>query len=345
MMNQASVLIVGAGAVGLVTGYHLSLGGTAVTFFVRPQRRESVLPPQTLYCYDDGQIKTYAGYQVVTSVDEVAACAFDYVILTLDGAACRNDDGVKLLRALGDAIRSTAAVVIFCGVGIGLREHLLTTLGLSDDRLLEGTLGNISHQVSAKLPVHSPTDPVLISQATMAYRHFSGTTGFTLVTLSKATAQKFAALYDRCGISRCALVNATFYRYYTNAFYCFTFTWDMAGWKDVANFAAQPELVSLCVAAMKDIASLSRFGCIGRLVRLVLSKRMFIKVVRKAERDFLPLDLAGFNRFHHGDKVLAQDIQLMNNCLNEGRAEGKSMAALDELLQKFAAHRAKGEAA
>ena len=36
--EKPGVLIVGAGAMGLVIGYHLSLAGAQITFLVRPQR-------------------------------------------------------------------------------------------------------------------------------------------------------------------------------------------------------------------------------------------------------------------------------------------------------------------
>ncbi|WP_353962837.1 2-dehydropantoate 2-reductase N-terminal domain-containing protein [Streptomyces sp. NBC_01275] len=43
------VLLVGAGAMGVITGYQLQLACAEVTFLVRPARVEKLSRPQTLY--------------------------------------------------------------------------------------------------------------------------------------------------------------------------------------------------------------------------------------------------------------------------------------------------------
>ena len=67
-MNPPRILIVGAGAMGMVTGYHLSLAGVAVTFYVRPARLAELHGPQRLYCYDDATLKEFSNYQVITTI-------------------------------------------------------------------------------------------------------------------------------------------------------------------------------------------------------------------------------------------------------------------------------------
>ena len=337
-MPQPSVLIVGAGAVGVVVGYHLSLGGTAVTFYVRPSRVAAMHAPQRLYCYDDGTIKEYANYAVISTANEVEPQQFDFVLFTPDGAACHSPEGTQLLRELGAAILNTTAVMIMCAVGIGLREHILAATGLPEERLLEGTLGNVGHQASAEMIQHPPTYPALVASASIAYRHFSGKVGFMLVPEPRATAQRFISLYDRCGVSRCVPTNAAMYRIYTNAFFAFTLSAELAGWPDVAGLAANRRVMARCIGAMREIAGLPRFGWTGRIMRLLLSQTLLMAILRKVERDFLPLDFMTFNRFHHGVKVLAQDVEVLRNCLNEGRAHGRAMSSLDDLLRQFELH-------
>ncbi|MGQ0530037.1 MAG: 2-dehydropantoate 2-reductase N-terminal domain-containing protein [Panacagrimonas sp.] len=58
-MKPPSVMIIGAGAMGMVAGYHLALGGTGVSFLVRPGRCAAFAAPQDLYCYDDHQVKRF----------------------------------------------------------------------------------------------------------------------------------------------------------------------------------------------------------------------------------------------------------------------------------------------
>ena len=46
--SPSKVLIVGAGATGLVAGYHLQLAGAEITFLVRPKRLLALSQPQIL---------------------------------------------------------------------------------------------------------------------------------------------------------------------------------------------------------------------------------------------------------------------------------------------------------
>ncbi len=159
-MSKPSVLIVGAGAVGLAVGYHLSLAEASITFLVRPRRSAACASPQQLYCYDDAELKTFAGYSVVENVAELAEMRFQFVIVTLDGHSSRTTEGTALLRSLGDAIRASDAMVIMGGVALDLREHYLKVMRIAEDRLLAALLGMLSHQANANLPVHAPTDPL-----------------------------------------------------------------------------------------------------------------------------------------------------------------------------------------
>jgi hypothetical protein len=45
-----------------------------------------------------------------------------------------------------------------------------------------------------------------------------------------------------------------------------------------------------------------------------------------------------FNRFQHRSKVREQDIQVLRDCLASGRAQGRAMPALGELLELYEAH-------
>jgi Ketopantoate reductase PanE/ApbA len=337
-IKKPSLLIIGAGAVGLVVGYHMAVGGTAVTFYVRPSRRKSFDSFQTLYCYDDSELKTFRDFDVISDTSEMASRQFDFILLTLDGASCYSEEGKKLLGDIGENILNASTQMIMCGVGIGLREHILNATGLPDHRLLEGTLGNASHQVSANLPIHPPTSETKLSEATMAYRHFPNRVGFMLAPGNREKALAFAALYNACNISKCSLINLSIYRIYTNIFFCYTVTCELTGWPDARGLAGKREMLSLCIGAMKEIVGLSQFGWIGKCVRPMLCKTLFIRTISKMEKDLLPLDFSAFNKFHHGGKVLAQDIQVLENCLHEGERQKKPMNNLRDLLLQFDNH-------
>ena len=62
--NKNNVLIIGAGAGGFATGYHLTLSGADVTFYVRSKRLDQLQPPQSLYCYEDCKLKDVFRLQI-----------------------------------------------------------------------------------------------------------------------------------------------------------------------------------------------------------------------------------------------------------------------------------------
>ena len=340
MQGKPSILIVGAGAMGMVTGYHFGLAGAQVTFLVRPTRVNDFRPPQILYCYDDGKLKEFSGYRVVGSMSEAGSEPFDFVIVTLDGATTRSSEGTELLRSIGNAIRPTRAMLLMGGVGIGLREHYLQATGLPEERVTGGFLGLLSHQVLANLPLRPPTDPALLAKASIAYRHFSNKVGFFIETRNPEAAREFAAIYNRCGVSRCGSMNKTVVNIITNSAFPMLAASEIAGWPAIDMLVANKELWQLACRAQGEITRLPQHGWIGKLMPLIMTAGVTAKLQRKLEKDMLPLDYQAFNRFHHGGKVHAQDVQVMQNCVAAGIRQGQPMAALKELLARLAAHQA-----
>ncbi|MFE7276226.1 ketopantoate reductase family protein [Streptomyces sp. NPDC057623] len=338
-MTKPAVLIVGAGATGLPVGYHLALAGAEVTFLVRPGRAGAFAAPQRLYCYDDAELKMFEGYDVVEHVGQLADRTFQFVLITLDGHASRSTEGAAMLRDLGDAIRPTGATVVMSAFGQGIRAHYLETLGLPEDRLLFGFLGMLSHQASAGLPLHPPTDATHVARAAICYRHPKNRVGFRVQSGTPA-AKRFAALYDRSGVSRCARFGKGMAGLYSSIAFPVYAACDLADWADFATVASDKELWDLACRAQREITTLPEHGWRGRLLGAVMGPRMTKQVHTRTERDMLPLDYQAFNRFHHGGKVQAQDIRSLRDSLAEGHRQGRPMKALATLLARIEAHEA-----
>lgn len=344
-MSKPSVLIVGAGAMGLALGYHLSLAEANITFLVRPGRSATFASPQQLYCYDDASLKTFAGYRVVEDVAELEEKRFQFVIVTLDGHSSRTAEGTAMLRSLGDAIRTTGATVIAGEFGIGLREHYLETMRIPEGRLLNGFLSMLSHQTRANLPVHAPTDPALVAQAGVCYKHPASKIGFQIVTRNSTAARQFVALYNRSGVSRCGQMHPVLINTLGKAVFAVFAACELADWPDnFATVVANKELWQLACRAQSEIIALPRNGWLGKLIAVIMGSRVTANMHLKMERDMLPLDHQAFNHFHHGGKVRAQDVALLRDCLAEGQRHGQAMAALSALLARLSAHEVASQA-
>jgi hypothetical protein len=344
-MSNPSVLIVGAGAVGQALGYHLSLAGAGITFLVRPGRSAAFAAPPQLYCYDDAQLKPFVGYRVVENVAELTQMRFQFVLVTLDGHRCRAAEGTALLRGLGDAIRASEATVIMGGeFGMGLRAHYLEAMRLAEERLLSGFFRMLSHQATADLPIHAPTDPAQLARAGVCYKHLANRIGFQIGTSFAPAARQFAALYNRCGVSRCGLMNPRLVTIFSNAGFPFYAASEIAGWPAVGTLVANQELWRLACRAQGEIMALPHHGWLGKLMALMAGPRGTASAHLQMEREVLPLDYQAFNRFHHGGKVRAQNLEALRDCLAEGQRHGRPMAALQALLAKLAAHEAASQA-
>ncbi len=336
-MENPAVLIVGAGALGITTGYHLALGGAEITFLVRPPRVAELGEQQLLHSFDDGELKRFTGFEVIDSATDAGAQNYDFVLVTLDGATCRGEEATALLRALGEVLRPTAAVVMTCGIGV--REYCRDIMELPDQRVAEGTMAILSYQVArADIPLHPPADADQVAQADLAYRHAGGERGFIVSTATPAASKAFAALYNKCGVSRCATINARLYTMFMRSAFPTFAVYDMAGWPDAAGLAENRELMDLCTGAIRETLRLPEHGWMGKLASLFVSRRSLAKQNLKTERACLPVDYSAFNRFHHGGKVLQQDIGVMRQALASGLEQGRAMPRLQELLRRYEAH-------
>jgi ketopantoate reductase len=338
---KKSILIAGAGAMGLAAGYHLSLAGAEITFLVRPGRFAGLVTPQTLYCYDDNTLKIFTGYKVISDIGGADPTYYDYVMVTLDGSAARSAEGTELLKSIGDAIRPSTAEVIIGGVGAGLRAHFLSAMNLPSTRVLNGVLGVLSYQVDrANLPAHPPADPALIAQSGMAYRHISKN-GFILDSTNPASAKAFAALYNQCGVSHCMIMNKTVFAMFSKIPFPLFAVSELAGWPALTELAKNKPLRALHGQAVREIARLSDHGLTGKAAALALTDGIALKIWTATEKSTLPMDFVAFNKFHHGGKVKSQDILVMRECVALGEAQGAKMTALKEILARLAEHDAK----
>jgi len=99
------VLVVGAGAVGAVYGWHLHRAGHEVHFFVKAKYAEEVSAGLTLHQLGRraAQRQDWNGPRVVTDTAAVASQRWDQVWITLSSDALRGELAAQLLAAVGTA--------------------------------------------------------------------------------------------------------------------------------------------------------------------------------------------------------------------------------------------------
>lgn len=331
-MSAPRITIVGAGAMGVVTAHHLRHAGADVTFLVRPERARSVPERYRLYSYDDARVHELAGHHVRTDPTAVAA---DLVLLTLDGAGLASAAGRTLLEGLGVALRRSEAPLVVGSLGAAARTIAVRASGLPDERVVGGSLAMLSHASDAGLPAHPPTDVAALARTHFAFRHLNEG-GFRLEDRTPAITAWFTALYDRSGIARCfSAPPADFARMTRDIFPVFLAA-ELAGWPDADGLVAHPELWPLAVAGVRAIAGLAEHGEGGRKAAAELTADGLAALWRGLEAAARPLDFAAFNAYHHGRKIRAADVLLLEELTAQGVREGRDMGAVRELLDRAA---------
>lgn len=318
-------------------GYILQLAGAKITFLIRPHRAESLKRPQKLYSYDDHQLKTFTGYDYITNPSEISGRDYDFVIITLDGTALKNEVGEDLVKLLGKAVRGTKAKIILGTVFVNLMPWFLKTANLESEQVISGQLWIHIYPTSAvTLPIHGSEDAKLIAQADQAYTDCLGQ-GFSVENSSPAIANAFADLWNSSGVSKCGVVSKVEASLNATSFFPILAVWGLLGWRNAQKFDATDPLWILAVTAVKEIQGLGIHGAAGQQAAAGTTEEGLAQTFAGMDK-LMPLNWEEFNRYHHGGKVNTQDRALLHDCIALGEAEGKSMTALKDLVQRIEAH-------
>jgi 2-dehydropantoate 2-reductase len=144
-MGRMRVLIVGAGAVGQVYGYHLQRGGAEVAWFVKEVHAAVARQGFLLYPLNRARtrratppLERLSGCAVLTSPDEVRrAGPFDQVWLAISAPALRGAWLGPLLAAAGDA-----TVVLLTP---GIEDRALVVSHVPASRLVIGIIAFVAY--------------------------------------------------------------------------------------------------------------------------------------------------------------------------------------------------------
>lgn len=323
----------------MIMGYYLSLAGVEVTFLVRPHRTEALSRPQVLYCYDDNKLKEYKDFKYITDPQKMVGADYDYIIVTLDGTALRNEVGQNLVKSIGDAVRATKTQVILGSVFVELKPWFLEVSGLNEGQVTNSVLFIMVYETrNLTLPVYPPTDPQLVAKADLAYSDALDTGFMVDDSASPNVANDFAGMWKASGVSSCAVIPAAQFGINIAPFFPIFAACKLMGWPKFKDIRSEDETWSLGVAAAKEIQGLGIFGEPGRQAAEATTEAGMAATWAAMEKAVLPFDMQTFNRYHHGGKVNVQDQELLRACLSYGEAEGKSMSALQELLQRDEQH-------
>jgi 2-dehydropantoate 2-reductase len=137
-----NILLIGAGAVGQVYGYHYQQGGADVAFFVREKYAEETRKGFDLYNLNRrGGWKApvhFEGFDVLTDMAEVGNRRWDIVVLCLSSTALRSGTWFEELAAgLGDAT--------LVNLTPGIEDYQLIAERVPEEQIVSGVIGLSSY--------------------------------------------------------------------------------------------------------------------------------------------------------------------------------------------------------
>lgn len=314
------VLIVGAGAVGLVYARHLQLGGAEVSLYTKEKYAAQARSGYTLYPLNarKGTRARLEGCPVLTSPAEVAAGAWDQVWLCISSTALRGAWLEPFLAALGE---DTTLVCLQPGL------DSMTYLGerFPLERVVMGMIGLISYQ--APLPDHEePAEPgVAYWFPPLSPSPFSGPKQRRDVVVAALRAGGCPAKGVEDASVSGALGSAVLMPHLCAL--------EDAGWK-LAALRQSDALVTASAASQQALeivrveAERSR-PCLRHAVRPFV-----LRLVISAAPSLLPLPFEDYMRYHF-TKVGDQTRFMMERYIERGRALDLPVDQLEALLARL----------
>ncbi|HUQ00861.1 MAG TPA: 2-dehydropantoate 2-reductase N-terminal domain-containing protein [Kofleriaceae bacterium] len=320
---MTSVLVVGAGSVGQVYARHYQLGGAKVTFFVREKYKAEVERGFDMYPLNErsarrGEAVRFAGFDVVTRADEVAARTFDQVMITVASPALRGPWLAELVTAARDA------TIVALQPGLDDRALYLAA-GATDDRLVQGLISLISYHAPLPGETRFPGPGMAYWFPPMGPSPFSGPTArrdavIAALKRGKLPARKHADVGRTAGFPTAVMMP-------------YLVALELGGW--TVRGARRSGKLALGGRGAREAVEIVRarlgkppFG-LGILARpTILRSGVFLA------RPLIPLPLEIYLE-EHFTKVGDQTREFLEGYIAKGQAAGLPTAALEELASEL----------
>jgi ketopantoate reductase len=317
-------LIVGAGAVGQVYGYHLHLGGAEVAFFVKPKYAESARAGFTLYSLNDRRRRTapqhWRDYDVVTSAAEVRAERWDMVLITVSSPALRGPWLPELTAAIGDA------TLVILQPGIDDRAVALEAIDAS--RLVQGLISLISYFAPLPGETRFPEPGCAYWFPPLSPSPFSGPEPRVSQVVDALRAGGFPAKRHPDLTKLSGFPNAVLMSYLSAL--------ESAGWT-FRGLRQGPHLGHAAAAAREALAVVERQLGVKKPALLgIMAKPLAIRTGLWLGRRVVPLDLETYFRVHF-TKVGDQTRMAMARFIELAREGGLEARALESLTASLPA--------
>lgn len=315
---EKKVLIIGAGAVGLVYGYLLSKTGASITFLVKENQIEQLRSGVTLFNINADKTYSsplsYSNLHLITALPEKSD--FDMVLFCISSVALQTFD----FGSLKNNIANNTSLVC---LQPGLHDYSKIAASFSSDRIVEGQISVISFA----LP--------LTGEATAANQYAFWFPPFAsmLFVGSKDRVSEISNLFKQAGIATKKLYSRNHKPVFSSTFLvALTTVLALNKWSFSALRKNETHIRLIC-QLMKEIATaLASYHNKKMPFGLsIIGTPWVLKLLLRFLPSLVPFDLETFIK-NHFTKVKQQTDLHLNNYYQVGKKEKIATEALELLL-------------
>lgn len=310
-------LLIGAGAVGQIYGWHLARGGAAVSFYVKPKYASECRAGLRLYPLNGRKREPvrFDTFEVLSDIAAVREGEWDSVWLCISSTALRGDWLAPMLDAIGDATLVTLQP--------GLEERAYLAERYPVDRTVYGVIAFVSYQAPLETERGGPRDDpgVAFWHPPLQKSPFSGVKDRVAPIVRTLQAGRCPARVH-ADASRWAAGPTAIMMPHLAALEREGWTFDALGRGDALSEAAVASRQALSVVGhhYQTRPSFARFFVRAWVLRT------FLWLARRRT----PFDLETYLRYHF-TKVADQTRYLMGTYIEAGRDAGLPVDALEAL--------------
>mmetsp|Transcript_11039 Transcript_11039/g.12760 ORF Transcript_11039/g.12760 Transcript_11039/m.12760 type:complete len:333 (+) Transcript_11039:251-1249(+) len=327
------ILVVGAGAIGLPLGMLLRRNSqNQITFFVRERRAEYLKEhPQLLYSYDTEELYTFSpdNYDVVSNASCDSLSSIECVFVSLPGSVLGTVAGKHLIGEIANSV-SKRAVFVNLSPGLTTYDDAYRPAGVSSTQFITALPIFLSHDVpmpgqpeSEKFPER---DHAQYGFHMMMSKHrplmlmgnpLVNTRSIKIV----AQALRLADLYP-------IKVPASILQPMMTATIMLYVLLHQQGYP--ATLKTNDSDFRMAIRAVGQIFAMH--GLFGYFLSWVFGGFAFRWMHYFDTYHAKPIDAESFIKFHHGDKVRKQNVQLLEQYVKLGKKIGKPTIHIEAFI-------------
>ena len=317
---KKKILIIGAGAVGLVYGKHFTDAGHEVTFFVKEKHVESLAKGSIVYHMNNDKSLTkpirFSQYSLVTSFEEVQQHSWDQVYLCFSSTALQAFD----FEGFQQALTSKPTIVM---LQPSTQDYQCLTKVFPEEQVVEGMITLISYSAplsteTVELPGTAYWLPPFVPTP------FSGQTHRRTEIIQTFLEGKIAAKSSK-SVRTQSLFPTAFLMTFLTALESSNLNFDSLR-------GNTPLLIQLNRTVDEIFTTLEKEHNVKRPIAFRLSSPLVIKTLLRIAPHVMPMDIETYFEAHF-TKVKDQTKLYMGNYLTAAKSLGNQHTTLEALNQ------------